>query len=46
MTIYWKQLGGHVHMRVFYNGKAGDLVVTDKEFPAFKLLFDARWIEE
>ena len=46
LKIFWKQHGGHIHMRVFYNGKAGDLVVTEKEFPAFRLLIDAHWTEE
>lgn len=35
ITIYWKQLGGHIHCRVFAGkrgftkGKCGDLVFAD-----------------
>jgi hypothetical protein len=38
MCIYFKQLGGHTHMRVFTGkegftlGKAGDLCFTNEEF--------------
>lgn len=36
-NIYYKQLGGHTHMRFFVNGgKAGDLCMTNEEFTVFK----------
>lgn len=35
MNAYFKQLGGHVHIRLFINGgKAGDICVDEKEFKA------------
>lgn len=48
MKIYWKLLGGHVHMRVFFNGKSGDLVCADKEWPEFQSMFSKNvvWIAE
>ena len=42
MRIYFKQLGGHTHMRVFSGiegftlGKAGDLCFTNEEFRELK----------
>jgi len=42
IRIYWKRLGGHTHMRVFSGdlgrtlGKAGDLVMTNEEFDAWR----------
>lgn len=36
MIVYWKQLGSHIHCRVFVNGaKSGDLVVTEDEWADF-----------
>jgi hypothetical protein len=36
-NIYYKELGGHTHMRVFVNGgKAGDLCLTNEEFAIFR----------
>jgi hypothetical protein len=33
MNIYWKKLGGHIHMRVFINGaKMGDLCCRESEW--------------
>lgn len=32
MRIYYQIRGGHVHMRVFFNGKMGDLVCAVDEF--------------
>lgn len=48
MKIYFKTLGGHVHMKVFYNGKAGDLVCTVEEFDNFRRSFAVAvaWEEE
>jgi hypothetical protein len=34
VRIYWRLLGGHVHVRVFCNGKAGDLVFSEDEWKA------------
>lgn len=45
IRIYFKQLGGHVHCRVFTAksrdhtfGKCGDLVLSEEEWPAFQAL--------
>lgn len=48
MRIYYKLLGGHYHCRVFFNGKAGDLVVADREWKEFQASFAShvRWIVE
>ena len=33
-VIYWRKLGGHIHMKMFAHnkGKLGDLVCRDEEF--------------
>ena len=50
MNIYWKLLGGHVHMRVFMNGaKMGDLVCRREEFNEVRDCMypnSVNWIEE
>lgn len=48
MKIYWSKHGGHIHMRVFHNGKMGDLVCDEREFDHIKSCFNSRatWIEE
>lgn len=37
---YYKIGGGHTHIRVFQNGKAGELCFTNEEFQAFKEKID------
>lgn len=38
MKWYYKQLGGHTHVRVFLNGaKCGDLCFRNEEFAAIRL---------
>lgn len=32
MRVYYKTLGGHIHMRVFFNGKLGELVCGVDDF--------------
>lgn len=48
MKIYWKQFGGHIHMRVFMNGKCGDLVCDEREWKEFQSMFSVNvtWIPE
>jgi hypothetical protein len=42
MRVYWKELGGHTHMRIctgktgYTLGRSGDLVFTNEEFRAWK----------
>lgn len=36
MKWYYKILGGHTHVRVFMNGKAGDLTFSNEEFLLIK----------
>lgn len=36
MRIYWQLRGAHVHCRVFLNGKAGDLVFGEREWPTVR----------
>lgn len=36
MRVYWKLLGAHIHMRVFYHGMMGELVCAEKEFETVK----------
>jgi len=36
MRIYWQLRGAHVHCRVFLNGKAGDLVFAEREWPTVR----------
>ena len=33
MRIYYKRVGAHIHCRVFTNGKNGDLVFSETEWP-------------
>ena len=33
MRIYWQKRGGHIYCRVFTNGKNGDLVFDEREWP-------------
>jgi len=42
MRIYFQQRGGHIHMRVFYEGKSGDLVCAASEWEEFKKCFSER----
>lgn len=49
LRLYYKILGGHVHIRVFMNGgKAGDLCFRLAEFEALRadLQGNVKWIEE
>jgi len=43
MRVYWKELGGHTHLRIFVGkesnihlGKAGEIVMRNEEFAAFR----------
>jgi hypothetical protein len=37
MRVYWRQEGGHIHMRVFMRGgKMGNLCCRDDEFEMVK----------
>lgn len=36
MRVYYKLLGGHIHMRVFFHGKMGNLVCDVREFDELK----------
>lgn len=48
MRIYYKLLGRHYHCRVFFNGKSGELVCSEDEWPAFRRSFSSTvtWIME
>lgn len=37
ITIYWRIMGGHVHMRVFIRGALiGNLIVNQQEFESMR----------
>lgn len=36
MKWYYRIMGGHTHVRVFLNGKCGDLVFTNQEFETIR----------
>ncbi len=39
--VYWKLLGGHIHMRVFINGASmGNLVCREEEFNRVRSCFN------
>lgn len=40
MRIYYQLRGAHVHCRVFLNGKAGDLVFAEREWPTVREAFE------
>lgn len=37
IKLYYEKRGAHVHCRVFFNGKAGDLVFCEREWEAVRL---------
>ena len=49
--IYWKLLGGHVHMRVFCGkpgftkAKCGDLVMREEEFDEFRKEIESPYVD-
>lgn len=45
MRIYYKLLGSHYHCRVFFNGKAGDLVVGASEWGGFQRCFNVQHVQ-
>lgn len=41
MRLYWRKLGGHYHCRLFSgNGKSGDLVFDEREWPHVLAAFE------
>lgn len=47
LRIYYKKMGAHYHMRVFFHGKMGDLCVDEDSWPFFRSLFNehVEWID-
>lgn len=40
IRIYWHHRGAHIHCRVFTTGKVGNLIFSEREWPAMKRQFE------